>query len=829
MEFFALDLETTGLDPREDEILEIAWVRFLGGKPRERFQTLVRVAFLPKEVEVLTGISPERLRRAPPLSEVLPGVFARLAGKVVVAHNAPFDRAFLEYAAARLGLELPEIHWVDTLSLSRAIWPERESHALPALREVLGLEAREAHRALPDAEATGYLFLEELAAFPYLPESTQASILRGVPPPARELLAVGAQGDAGATEKAVLEEVFSLLSRKIPGFQLRKAQLRYATWVERALREGGVYLLEAGPGTGKTYGYLVPLLLAQEGRAVISTRTKALQDQLWRRDLPALREALRADVQVALLKGFDNYVCPWALEREGGLFSGSLRERIKGWSLEIETLEVGELYGLLGLDPEVRGLVERVRARPHRCLGRECPFFSRCPPRRARRSAQEAEIVVANHSLLVADFLAGGGILGEYQVLIADEAHALPKAFEEGLTRSISPADVAALLEEMEAMLPPQAIPRKELRGVWAELRRLRERLHVLLPDDPAPYTHREGLRFLSAAQELIWRLVALKEALEDGLPGLEGEEKGLASGEIAALEELISEMEYVLAAQGEEVFWSEKDPDIRFYATPLEFGDRLAADFWGRIRTAILTSATLSVGGRVEFLVRELGLGNVVHRVFPAQEKDQRGRVFLLEFFPGPNEDTYVASLAELLLGLRERFRRKVMVLFTSRKMLRAVRERLPQEGVISQLDWGDAAQAVEAFRGADAPAILLGLDSLWEGVDFPGEELEILVVARLPFPNPADPLIKAKEERLRAQGFEPFRALYLPRAVLKLAQGVGRLLRTPEDRGAVIVADPRIVTRPYGEVFRTKLTLPIRTVSDLEELLFALEEVFA
>ena len=827
MEFFALDLETTGLDPRKDEILEIAWVRFLEGKPRERFQTLVRVAFLPKEVEGLTGISPERLRRAPPLSEVLPGVLGRLAGKVVVAHNAPFDRAFLQHAAARLGLELPEIHWVDTLAISRAIWPERESHALPALREVLGLEAREAHRALPDAEATGYLFLEELAAFPYLPEPTRAFILRGVPLPARELLAAGRK--EGGREKTVLEEVFSLLSRKIPGFQLRKAQLGYAAWVERALREGGVYLLEAGPGTGKTYGYLVPLLLAPEGRAVISTRTKALQDQLWHRDLPALREALRADVRVALLKGFDNYLCPWALEREGGLFSGSLRKRIQECLSEVENPEVGELYKILGFDPETRVLVERIRARPHRCLGRECPFLSRCPPRRARRSAQEAEIVVVNHSLLVADFLAEGGILGEYEVLIADEAHSLPKAFEEGLTRSISPADVAALLEEIEAMLPPQAVPRRELRGVWAELRRLRERLHALLPDEPAPYSRREGLRFLSAAQELIWRLLALKEALEDRLPGLEGEERGLVTGEIAALENLVSEMEYVLAAEGEEVFWSEKDPDIRFYATPLEFGDRLAADFWGRIRAAILTSATLSVGGRVDFLVRELGLGNAIHRVFPAQEKERRGRVFLLEFFPGPNEGGYVSALARLLSELRERFRRKIMVLFTSRKMLRAVRERLPQEGVISQLDWGDAAQAVEAFRAMDAPAILLGLDSLWEGVDFPGEELEVLVVARLPFPNPADPLIKAKEERLRAQGLDPFRALYLPRAVLKLAQGVGRLLRTPEDRGAVIVADPRIVARPYGEVFRAKLTLPTRTVGDLEELLFALEEVFS
>ncbi|HID08846.1 TPA: hypothetical protein EYP13_01315, partial [Candidatus Micrarchaeota archaeon] len=326
MEFYALDLETTGLDLRRDEILEIAWVRFQDWKPRERFQSLVRVAFVPTEIEKLTGISAERLRMAPPLREVLPRVLERLSGQVVVAHNAPLDRGFLERAAEKLGIPMPEIHWVDTLSLARLIWPERESHALSALKEKIHIAPGKSHRALPDAEAAGYLFLEELAAIRYLPEASRRLLFRWVPRKAWELIEEAevwvSPGILGP--RAVVEEAFGLLSEKLPGFSLRPQQIAYASWVERALERGGVYLLEAGPGTGKTYGYLVPLLIHPGRRTVISTRTKALQDQLWRRDIPTLLDALRADVKVALLKGRENYVCLWQLERERGLFSSGL-------------------------------------------------------------------------------------------------------------------------------------------------------------------------------------------------------------------------------------------------------------------------------------------------------------------------------------------------------------------------------------------------------------------------------------------------------------------------------------------------------------------------
>ncbi len=830
MEFFALDLETTGLDPKRAEILEIAWVRFADGRPRQRFQTLVRVAFLPREVEELTGISAERLRRAPWIGEVLPGVLERLAGAVVVAHNAPFDRAFLEEAAGRLGIELPPIHWVDTLSLARLIWPERESHALPALREVLGIAPHGAHRALPDAEATGRLFLEEIAAFHYLPEGTRELLLGWLPGPARELFREPPEGSGPARGRALVEEVFGLLQRKLPSFSLRPTQVSYAATVERALEEGGIYLLEAGPGTGKTYGYSVPLLLSLgERRAVISTRTKALQDQLWRRDLPLLREALRADVRLALLKGRENYVCLRQLERERGLFGRELLGRVEAWLERTETYEVGELYPLLGGSPEGLALIERLRDRPHRCVGRECPFLGECPSRRARKRAQEAGIVVVNHSLLVADFAADGGLLGPYDFLVADEAHALPRAFQEGLTRTASPGEVARLLDEVEASLPPELVPRRALRGARRELARFREKLGGLVPEDPSPYGHREGLRLLSLAQDLIWRLVDLRDALGGAAGPLSGEERALVEGLVAALERAAGELEFVLGAGDPgHVFWSERAPDPRFHATPLEFGGMLADGLWGRLAGAILTSATISVRGRVDFLLRELGIAHASHRVFPAPSPPSGAAASLLDFLPHPDGEEFAEQLSWLLRELHLRLGRKTLALFTSRRMLRAVEGKLGDIPVISQLSHGDAARAIELFRKAPAPALLLGLDTMWEGVDFPGEELEVLVVARLPFPNPTDPVVRAQERRLREQGLEPFTELYLPRAVLKLAQGAGRLLRGPGDRGAVIIADRRIVTKPYGEAFRAKLALPLRVASSFEALFFALEELF-
>ncbi|NOX44615.1 MAG: ATP-dependent DNA helicase [Caldiserica bacterium] len=381
----------------------------------------------------------------------------------------------------------------------------------------------------------------------------------------------------------------------------------------------------------------------------------------------------------------------------------------------------------------------------------------------------------------------------------------------------------------MEAALPPELVPRRELRAARRELGRYRERLGGLVPEDPTPYGHREGLRLLSLSQDLIWRLVDLRDALSGAAEALPGEERAQVEGMAAALERAAAELEFVLGAGDPDyVFWSERAPDPRFHATPLDFGEALADGLWGRLPGAILTSATLSVRGRPDFILRELGIARASHRVFPPAPPPRGAAAFLLGFLPHPDGGEFVEQLARLLRELHVRLGRKILALFTSRRMLRAVAERLTDTGAISQLAHGDAARAIELFREAPAPALLLGLDTMWEGVDFPGEELEILVVARLPFPNPTDPVVKAKERALRAKGLEPFTELYLPQAVLKLAQGAGRLLRGPGDRGAVIIADRRIVTKPYGETFRAKLALPLRVASSFEELFFALEELF-
>lgn len=821
MEFFSLDLETTGLEPGRDEILEIAWVRFVDGRIRDRFQSLVRVERVPPAISSLTGIEPGDLADAPPLREVLPGVLEALAGRAVVAHNAPFDRAFLEAAAERLGLPFPVIHWVDTLALARALWPERRDYSLNSLRELVG-ELRRGHRALSDAEATGKLFLEELATLSRLPLEERLRF-RGLFPKEIRPAVLSYAAEALAEPQGTLDEIFELLRGKLPGFQLRPQQRAYAELVERALERGGTYLLEAGPGTGKTFGYLIPILGGGGVRTVISTRTKTLQEQLWYKDIPALVRAMGIRPRLALLKGRENYPCLWRLERERGLFSGELVERLREWIERSETWDLAEASALF---PGARGVLERIRDRPQRCLGKDCPFLAECPSRRARERAREADLVVVNHSLLAAHVRSGGGLLGEFDCLVVDEAHALPQALREGLTRDFSPEGLRQLLVELQGVVGEDL---RSLKRAREALDGFTDGIRPLIPPDPRAYGREEGLRYLSLAQGLLWSLWDLVGELEETITGLGPGEGGELRGIYRELRETVETGEWILGAQGEGyTFWHEAFPSPVFHATPTALGPLLRDPLWGKIPCVVLTSATLAAGHDPGVLVEELGLVRPLFRSFPGSHPTTGVGVYLMEGQPHPDAPDYPGWLAGLLRGILEATGRKVLALFTSRELLLKVHGLLGEGRIFAQGVQGEAGEVVRRFREADPPALLLGLDSLWEGVDLPGEELEVLVITRLPFPNPRDPLVAARAKDLLRQGRDPFLNLFLPRALLRLRQGVGRLLRTPTDRGAIVIADRRIVTKRYGPAFVRVLPREPQRISSPEELFLALRELF-
>ena len=820
MEFLALDLETTGLDPQRDEIVEIGLVWFSGGEPQARRSWLVRPTRAGKGLAV-SGLTWEELQDAPALEEVLPQVLPELAGRLVVAHNAPFDRAFLAAGARRLGMAVPQARWVDTLSLARALWPGRAGYSLEELKAELGLGAG-GHRALPDAEAAGRIFLVLLSQLASLPDEDRARLSPQLPEEVWGLL-----------PGAELAEAFSRLESR-PGYSRRPTQRAFAQAALAALQEGKVGLLEAGPGTGKTLGYLLPLLqvLAREGgRAVVATRTRALQEQLWRHDLPLAREALGLELPVALLKGRENYLCLRRLEELRGRLGAEGLAPVFSWAAHTDT---GDLDELSGLAPAVREFLSEIRDVPLRCGGAACPHWRGCSSRRARERARKAALVVVNHALLGADLAWEGRILGPYDYLVVDEAHGLPAALRAALSLELSPHGVPHLLGELREVLPGES-RLERLRGRLAAVHReFWQALTPRVPEEPTRFGERDLAGMGGQTQALVAGLHELARELGKAAERGEGEEVAERCRALAQEATRLGETAAALIEQTLEdyvYFWERTPRGPILRASPVELAPLLSGGLWPQLRGAVLTSATLAVGGDAGHLARELGIpaARTVFRSWPSPFSFERVRAIVVTDLPLPDDPDYPGALARLIEAALEEVPCRALALFTSRRLLAATREALAGTPALAQGIDGERDGLLARFRRHPPPVVLLGLDTMWEGVDLPGEQLEMLFITRLPFPVPTDPLAQAEGERLRARGEDPFTSLFLPRAVLKLRQGAGRLVRSPQDRGAIVISDPRVASRHYGVQFLRELPVPARMVAGPAELRASLLELFS
>ncbi|HEU68091.1 MAG TPA: hypothetical protein ENN53_02550 [Candidatus Acetothermia bacterium] len=768
-----------------------------------------------------------------PVAEGREDVLSRFGGLPLVVHDLASLRAVPGLGTAR---------WVDTQPLAWAVWPKEPDATLPALARRLGIPLTD--DAVGRAEATGLLFLRLLAAAGELPPDARALLADLLPdlgwigpPPAprgrRRIVAVPPTVDAAFE----LLTSAGLLAR-------REGQLAYAHAVAEAHRGGEIHLLEAGPGTGKTIGYLVPLLLslaAGKGRAVVATRTRALQEQLWRRDLPLLRERLGVDLPCALLKGRDNYLCLRRLEEvRHQLVGRELLIPLLVWAARTATGDLDELAGLRAV-PAGQEVLRSLPDLPYRCGGWTCPFWERCPSRRARDRARTARLVVVNHALLGADLASGGAILGPYGFLVVDEAHALPTALRDALSVSLSPPVIPRLLGELRrgatGLLAAwgKSADVERVAELWERAavahRQFWAAAGAALPREIARYGREDVAPLLPTGMLLAEALDDLADATSDLARDLPDEDAAQARGLGSEIRRGASLVGHLLRPEGEgTVFWYARDGHVlTLTASPVDIGDHLAAALWPNLKGGVLTSATLSMGDDGRALARELGLDPPPpFRAWPSPFPYERVGAFVLRYLPHPDDPRFPAAVAATLRQVLDVVPRRALALFTSRRLLDATVAHLAGTPHLVQRRDGEREQLLARFRNHPPPVALLGLDTLWEGIDLPGEELEILLVVRLPFPVPTAPLVEAQSERIAARGGSPFEELFLPRAVLRLRQGVGRLVRTPADRGALLLADPRLATQPYGNVFLHALPVPAQPIDDPDRLAVALATLF-
>jgi ATP-dependent DNA helicase DinG len=631
--------------------------------------------------------------------------------------------------------------------------------------------------------------------------------------------------DEQVTSAALTLAADGPFARQVDGFRVREGQCQLADGIETAIAQRSHLVAEAGTGIGKTFAYLVPALLSGR-RVIVSTGTKALQDQLYLRDLPRVCAALGARPRTALLKGRANYVCLYRLDqtwREGRFARREDADTIAKLREFAGRSRDGDLDGFPPL-AEDAPLKSRVTSSRDNCLGSDCPNYAECFVVKARRTAQDADIVVVNHHLLLADFALRqegfGEILPGADAFVIDEAHQFPETATQFLGTSLSDHMLREfandLLAECGQVAGSLALVRAPLDALDAAIRHLRLTMDAL----PA----RGGAESIRGRDSVIEAMSGLDRALADlaaVLSGLAGASPGMDT-----LGERLGEQRARLSRWLDDGAGDEAGADVRWYelstrgfrltSTPLSVADSLA-QFRVQSRAAwIHTSATLAVGDDFDLFRRRTGLADAQTLALDSPfDYSRQALLYLPRGLPEPNHPAWMQAMVDELVGLVEASQGRALLLFTSHRALRYAAQALPEHVGFPLFVQGQAGKhrLLEAFR-ASGNGVLLGAASFWEGVDIPGQALSLVAIDRLPFAPPDDPVLLARMNAIRTEGGDPFNDWQVPQAALTLKQGVGRLIRGVDDRGVVALLDPRARGKGYGR--RILAALPAMPVTD-------------
>ncbi len=605
-------------------------------------------------------------------------------------------------------------------------------------------------------------------------------------------------------------------SQAISGFIPRSGQRRLGAAVADAVEADDVLIAEAGTGVGKTFAYLVPALLAGR-QVIISTGTRTLQDQLYHRDLPQARAVLQArmpqPVTFAQLKGRANYLCRYRLERaldEGLLPHEADAERLQraaAWARQTDTGDLAEA------PLEVEGLGARISATPEQCLGQQCPAYDGCFFYEARRRAHEAGLVVVNHHLLLADWAVKdsgyGAVLPETEVLVLDEAHQVPDTAARFFGESLTARGLRELARDVRTADRREAGDMPDLPPAVGALEASVARLRAALGtgEQRAAWEDRGANGADEAVEEVRAQILELERVLAYGAergPELEACHR--------RAREAIERLGRFLSPQAEdEVRWYEaRGQGFALQRTPLEVGSEFQRRLEREASATVLVSATLAVGSSFAAFRRRLGLPEtaMVLQLPSPFDYQRQSLLYCPPSLPQPNEPGFDEGVIDHALPLIEATPGGVLFLFTSHRALQVAHGRLLDALDRPVLAQGEAPQArlLEAFA-ACGHSVLLGTASFWQGVDIRGAALSAVIIDRLPFAAPHDPVTAARQRAAEAAGGVAFRDILLPDAVLALKQGAGRLIRDEQDRGVLMIADPRLLQCGYGRLFRDSL----------------------